>query len=72
MKWFFLCVLGLAVIFIGCDTPYTGFLGAGDIDGYLESAGADRLSALRMDSILFASRRYREYRVKMAKMARMA
>ena len=37
MKWFFLCVLGLAVIFIGCDTPYTGFLGAGDIDGYLES-----------------------------------
>ena len=43
MKWFFLCVLGLAVIFIGCDTPYTGFLGAGDIDGYLESAGADRV-----------------------------
>ena len=42
MKWFFLCVLGLAVIFVGCDTPYTGFLGAGDIDGYLESAGADR------------------------------
>ena len=41
MKWFFLCVLGLAVIFIGCDTPYTGFLGAGDIDGYLESAGAE-------------------------------
>ena len=38
MKWL-LCVLGLAVIFIGCDTPYTGFLGAGDIDGYLESAG---------------------------------
>ena len=29
----------LLVIFIGCDTPYTGFLGAGDIDGYLESAG---------------------------------
>ena len=39
MKWFFLCVLGLAVIFVGCDTPYTGFLGAGDIDGYLESTG---------------------------------
>ena len=61
MKWL-LCALGLAVIFIGCDTPYTGFLGAGDIDGYLESAGADRVSALRMDSILFASRRYREGR----------
>ncbi len=43
MKWFFLCVLGLAVIFMGCDTPYTGFLGPGDIDGYLESAGADRV-----------------------------
>ena len=42
MKWL-LCALGLAVIFIGCDTPYTGFLGAGDIDGYLESAGADRV-----------------------------
>ena len=41
MKWFFLCVLGLAVIFIGCDTPYTGFLGAGDIDGYLESTGEE-------------------------------
>ena len=40
MKWL-LCALGLAVIFIGCDTPYTGFLGAGDIDGYLESAGAE-------------------------------
>ena len=38
MKWL-LCALGLAVIFIGCDTPYTGFLGAGDIDGYLESTG---------------------------------
>ena len=35
MKWL-LCVLGL-VLFYGCDTPYTGFLGAGDIDGYLES-----------------------------------
>ena len=42
MKWL-LCALGLAVIFIGCDTPYTGFLGAGDIDGYLESAGTDRV-----------------------------
>ena len=55
MKWL-LCALGLAVIFIGCDTPYTGFLGAGDIDGYLESAGDDRPCALRMASILFASR----------------
>ena len=42
MKWL-LCALGLAVIFIGCDTPYTGFLGAGDIDGYLESAGDESL-----------------------------
>ena len=38
MKWL-LCVLGLVVIFMGCDTPYTGFLGPGDIDGYLESTG---------------------------------
>ena len=37
MKWL-LCVLGL-VLFYGCDTPYTGFLGAGDIDGYLEGTG---------------------------------
>ena len=37
----FLCVLGLAVIFVGCDTPYTGFLGPGDIDGYLESTGEE-------------------------------
>ena len=38
MKWL-LCALGLAVIFMGCDTPYTGFLGPGDIDGYLEGTG---------------------------------
>ena len=37
MKWL-LCVLGLVVI-TGCDTPYTGFLGPGDIDGYLEGTG---------------------------------
>ena len=41
MKWFFLCVLGLAVIFIGCDTPYTGFLGPGDINKYVEDTGAE-------------------------------
>ena len=65
--------IGLVIMcFIGCDTPYTGFLGAGDIDGYLESAGADRVSALRMDSILFASRRYRDSPAVMAKMAEMA
>ena len=29
----------LIMCFIGCDTPYTGFLGPGDIDGYLESSG---------------------------------
>ena len=38
MKWL-LCAFGLMVIFIGCDTPYTGFLGPGDIDGYLEGTG---------------------------------
>ena len=38
MKWL-LCAFGLVVIFIGCDTPYTGFLGPGDIDGYLEGTG---------------------------------
>ena len=70
MKWL-LCAFGLVLLY-GCDTPYTGFLGAGDIDGYLESAGGDRLSALRMDSILFASRRYRDSPAVMAKMAEMA
>ena len=68
MKWL-LCALGLAVIFVGCDTPYTGFLGAGDIDGYLESTGADRPCALRMDSILFVSGRSQDYRARTAKMA---
>ena len=33
------CYWGYDLCFIGCDTPYTGFLGAGDIDGYLESTG---------------------------------
>ena len=41
MKWL-LCAFGLVLLY-GCETPYTGFLGAGDIDGYLESAGADRV-----------------------------
>ena len=41
MKWL-LCALGIVLLY-GCDTPYTGFLGAGDIDGYLESAGGDRV-----------------------------
>ena len=40
MKWL-LCALGLAVIFMGCDTPYTGFLGPGDIDGYVERTGKE-------------------------------
>ena len=35
MKWF-LCALGLMFICVGCDTPYTGFLKAGDIDKYVE------------------------------------
>ena len=37
MKWL-LCAIGLVLLY-GCDTPYTGFLGPGDIDGYLESRG---------------------------------
>ena len=40
MKWL-LCALGLAVIFMGCDTPYTGFLGPGDIDKYVERTGKE-------------------------------
>ena len=40
MKWF-LCALGLMVICVGCDTPYTGFLKAGDIDKYVETAGEE-------------------------------
>ena len=38
MKWL-LCALGLMVIFVSCDTPYTGFLKAGDIDKYVERTG---------------------------------
>ena len=38
MKWL-LCALGLVVIFVGCETPYTGFLGPGDIDKYVDSTG---------------------------------
>ena len=72
MKWFFMCVLGLAVIFIGCDTPYTGFLGAGDIDGYLESAGAETVClADGFDSICIQTIPGVSA-VKMAKMAEMA
>ena len=40
MKWL-LCALGLMVICVGCDTPYTGFLKAGDIDGYVKNAGKE-------------------------------
>ena len=40
MKWL-LCVLGLMVICVGCETPYTGFLKAGDIDGYVKNAGKE-------------------------------
>ena len=71
MKWFFLCVLGLAVIFIGCDTPYTGFWELEILTGILR-VRVPRLSALRMVSTLFALRRYREYRAKMAGMAKTA
>ena len=31
----------LVMFFVGCDTPYTGFLGPGDIDGYLEGTSDD-------------------------------
>ena len=40
MKWF-LCALGLMFICVGCDTPYTGFLKAGDIDKYVEQTGEE-------------------------------
>ena len=36
MKWL-LCALGLAIMLVGCETPYTGFLGPGDIDKYVEN-----------------------------------
>ena len=40
MKWI-LCALGFMVIFASCDTPYTGFLKAGDIDKYVERTGKE-------------------------------
>ena len=40
MKWI-LCALGFMVIFVSCDTPYTGFLKAGDIDKYVERTGKE-------------------------------
>ena len=42
IRWFIIFLIGLLIgFFVGCDTPYTGFLEAGDIDGYLESTGAE-------------------------------
>lgn len=41
MKWFLMLTLGLTIAFSGCDTPYTGFLGPGDIDKYVEDTGDD-------------------------------
>ena len=54
-----------------CDTPYTGFLGAGDIDKYVERTGKETV-CLADGLTLFASGRSQDYRAKMAKMAEMA
>ena len=34
------------VILLGCETPYSGNLGPGDFNGWIQSSGDEALSAL--------------------------